>query len=144
MFYCSIGSISQQCAEFSIQQNENKLHSNHSQDIPGAVKQFFTRPKAAWEENRHDKRRKNWAWRTPVNRPHCSLSGCLLSLLRWAEEFIYRWPAVGFDHDCHKCTRSIGKYFARLPALSFWKKLLHCWKENTLSQLFLWALAGLT
>lgn len=46
----------------SMQQNDNKLHSNHSQDIPGAVKVFFTRPKMAWEENRHDKRRMNWAW----------------------------------------------------------------------------------
>lgn len=48
----------------SIQQNENKLHGNHSQDISRAVKEFFTRPKAAWEENRHDKRRKSWVWRT--------------------------------------------------------------------------------
>lgn len=71
----------------SIQQNENKLHSNHSQDIPGAVKELFTRPKAVWEENRHDSETREGRtepdgllWRgTAVNRRHCSLFGCLLA-----------------------------------------------------------------
>lgn len=69
----------------STQQNENKLHSNHSQDIPGAVKEFFTRPRAAWEENRLELETREgrtvpdgllWCG-TAVNRRHYSLFGHL-------------------------------------------------------------------
>ncbi|ROL43390.1 Cadherin-13 [Anabarilius grahami] len=51
------------------------------------VKEFFTRPKAVWEENRHDSETRErrtepdgLLWRgTAVNRRHCSLFGCLLA-----------------------------------------------------------------
>lgn len=104
LLFCRIN-IAAACSK---QQNENNLHSNHSQDIPGAVKEFFTRPKAVWEENRHNSETRErrtepdgLLWHgTAVNRRHSSLFGYLLALSQWTEELIYRWPVVGFKHDC--------------------------------------------
>ncbi len=109
----------------SIQHNENKLHSNHSQNIPCAVKEFFTRPKVVWEENRHDKRRKNWAWRTLVAWDSCKQATLQFVWVSFGSLAMDRRVNLQMTCGgiqswlCHKCTCSIGKYFAGLPALSF-------------------------
>lgn len=101
----------------SIQHNENKLHSNHSQNIPGAVKEFFTRPKVAWEENRHDKRRKNWAWRTLVAWDSCKQATLQFVWVSFGSLAMDRRVNLQMtcggiqSRLCHKCTCSIGKYF---------------------------------
>lgn len=68
------------------------------------VKEFFTRPKAVWEENRHDSETNEGRtepdgllWReTAVNRRHCSLFGCLLAENGQKSSFTddLRWDSI--------------------------------------------------
>lgn len=68
------------------------------------VKEFFARPKAVWEENRHDSETREGRtepdgllWRgTAVNRRHCSLFGCLLAENGQKSSFTddLRWDSI--------------------------------------------------
>lgn len=93
VFYCSIGSISQLCAAYSITKTSYIATTHKTYPVPlrssSQGRKWRGRKTDTTREGRTELDGLLWHG-TPVNRRHCSLSGCLLALSRWTEELIYR------------------------------------------------------